>query len=83
MSIDDISCFIVKSRIRGQHNWSGKEFSDLPAKMYFTYQDAVDAIACYWYGGYNNDGADGRVIQIVPLTEDGKNALLKVGVIRL
>lgn len=32
---------IIKS---GKLNWSGKEFSEYPAKIYTSYEEAVDAI---------------------------------------
>ena len=76
-------CFIVKSSRSGEENWSGKEFSGLPAKLYFYYQDAADAIAQYWYGSYNLGVVDDRTVQIVPLTDERKNDLLKNGLIRL
>lgn len=82
IGIMEIECFIIQSYVRGQKTWSGKEFSSDAAKIYSSYQDAADAIAHYWFGGYNLLGFDNRVIKIVPLTEKRKQQLLKIKAIR-
>lgn len=41
---------IIKS---GKKNWSGKEFSHLPAKCYTSFEDAVDAIKAYHFSIYD------------------------------
>lgn len=65
-----IVCFIIKTFYLGKPlNWSGKEWSELPAKVYFSYLEATDAIANYWYGAYNLDTFDDRNITIKPLTD--------------
>lgn len=81
--MESIACFIIKSYVKGEENWSGKEFSTYPAKMYFSYEDATEAIARYWYGNDGINRPDGRLIMIVPLGEIRKNILLKEKSIRL
>lgn len=41
---------IIKS---GKKNWSGKEFSDLPAKVYESFDDAVAALNTYHFFKYD------------------------------
>ena len=43
---------IIKS---GKENWSGKEFSDLPAKIYSSFDDAVSAISSYHFFTFDNE----------------------------
>lgn len=44
---------IITSPYKGRKNWSGKEFSDLPAKLYDTFEDAVNALSAYAFYDYN------------------------------
>jgi hypothetical protein len=43
---------IIKS---GKKNWSGKEFSDLPAKVYSDFDDAITALNSYHFFKYDSD----------------------------
>jgi hypothetical protein len=73
---------IIKSNINGQENWSGKEFSDLPAKVYTSFADAVVAIGGYWLTEFNPE-ADNRAIIFKPLTHSQTEYLIKTGNARL
>lgn len=81
----DISCYIIKCDVRGQKNWSGKEFSQFPAKIYFDYHEVFTALDGYWFHNMDRqrEPGDGRVIKIVPLTDKKKSQLLKQNAIRL
>lgn len=46
---------IIKS---GKKNWSGKEFSDLPAKVYASFDDAVAALNSYHFFKYDEMKAE-------------------------
>jgi len=46
---------IIKS---GKKNWSGKEFSDLPAKVYASFNDAVAALNNYHFFKYDEKKAE-------------------------
>lgn len=61
--------FIIQTNRKHEPNWSGKEWSKYPCKIYHTYWDAANALASYWFGGYNDRGYDHRRIIIRPLTE--------------
>lgn len=77
----EIAAYIIKSNRKACHNWSGKEFSNNKAKIYFNIQDVISALET-WYEGYY-DKPDGRVVKIISLTDNMKNKLLDEGVIRL
>lgn len=72
--------YIVTSRMKGARNWSGKEFSEHPAKLYATADDVVQALLQYWY--HDSDKWDPRQITIVPLNEHEERELLAFGKIR-
>lgn len=46
---------IIKS---GKKNWSGKEFSDLPAKVYTSFDEAVAALKSYHFFAYDEKKAE-------------------------
>jgi hypothetical protein len=74
---------IIKSRVTGQKNWIGKEFSDLPAKAYSTFFDAAQAINQYWVNEWNIKQTDSRVIEFKYLTAHELDSLIKKGLARL
>lgn len=63
---------IIKS---GEKNWSGKEFSDLPAKVYASFDDAVSALNTYHFFKYDKKNAEyvpcesKQKIEIIHLSE--------------
>lgn len=63
---------IIKS---GKKNWSGKEFSDLPAKVYASFDDAVAALNSYHFYQYDEKKAEyvpcqkKQKIEIIHLSE--------------
>lgn len=76
--------FIIKSSNKKEPNWSGKEFSDLPAKIYFSHDDAFDAIKHYWFGSYNLvRPIDNRQITLVPITHEQSKKLIEAKKARL
>lgn len=70
---------IIKS---GKKNWSGKEFSNLPAKIYSNFDDAVASLNCYHFFIFDNEKRDyipcekKQKIEIIPLTEAKESQLL-------
>lgn len=74
---------IIKSNKKKQQNWSGKEWSELPCKIYSSMEDAMDAIKHYWYGGYNLDTHDSRPVTFIPLTEKKKQQAISKAIARL
>lgn len=78
--------FIIKSRSKKEPNWSGKEFSSNPAKIYSSFQDAVDALNGYWFNDFFHQlmgtVPDNRTVLIIPITEEKKQELLTAGAIR-
>lgn len=59
--------FIITSNKKDENNWSGKEFSTLPCKIYYSFDDCHQALSAYWF----NDTIkfDDRMVVITPLTE--------------
>ncbi|MDX1937431.1 MAG: hypothetical protein SFU21_09935 [Flavihumibacter sp.] len=80
-----MSYIIIK---KNKQNWSGKEFSELPAKIYSSFSDAVDALNAYFFIGISEDGASYEKkyhygnISFLFLTEYKKTILLRDGKIR-
>lgn len=74
---------IIKCNRPGQPNWSGKEWSKLPAKIYSSEDEALDAIKHYWYGSYNLKTYDHRAVIFQPLTEEKMQKLIHEGKARL
>lgn len=76
---------IIKS---GKKNWSGKEFSELPAKIYSSFQDAVTAIESYHFYSFDSEkGEYGpcdkmQKIEFIPLRESKEKKLLAAGRVR-
>ena len=76
---------IIKS---GKKNWSGKEFSNLPAKIYSSFQDAYNAIDSYHFYKYNEKKQEFeecdkmQKLEFIFLSEKKQEALLFKGVIR-
>jgi len=68
---------IIKSRVKGEKNWSGKEFSHLPVKLYSSFEDAFQAIQQYWIGEWNAKQFDNRSIEFRPLTDEQARLLIK------
>ncbi len=50
-------------------NWSGKEWSKEPCKIYSSFEEASQAINSYWYGAYNLGTFDSRQVTFVPMSE--------------
>jgi len=83
---------IIKSPYKGKKNWSGKEFSDLPAKAYTNFEDAVAALNSYCFYKFDPDKIEYveqepdeiiREIRIIHLTEKKTKELLTAGKIRI
>lgn len=79
---------IIKS---GKKNWSGKEFSSLPAKIYSDFDDAVSALNSYHFFKlvkFDNGNIEyvpcekKQKIEIIHLTESKLEKLLAAGKIR-
>lgn len=76
---------IIKS---GKKNWSGKEFSDLPAKIYKNFEDAVWALNAYHFFRYDQEKSEyipcekRQKIEIIHLSESKTDRLLAAGKIR-
>jgi hypothetical protein len=76
---------IIKS---GKKNWSGKEFSFLPAKMYSDFDDAVSALNSYHfyiYDAVKNEYVPcekKQKIEIIHITEKQRMKLLYEGKVR-
>ena len=82
---------IVKSPFKGKGNWSGKEFSTNPAKIYSNFDDAVQALQSYCFYKFDEEKNEFieqeddeiiREIRIIHLTEKKLNELLTAGKIR-
>ena len=77
---------IIKS---GKKNWSGKEFSELPAKIYGDFDDVVSALNSYHFWEYcpkKNEYVQKEKMQrltIIHLTESKRELLLSTGQARL
>lgn len=73
---------IIKS---GKKNWSGKEFSGNPAKIYSSFDDAVSALNSYHFFTFNNEKGmhvpveKKQKIEIIHLTEGNERKLLAAG----
>ena len=72
---------IIKSFVKNEENWSGKEFSNNPAKLYASFNDAAGALDCYWFNEWVPE-KDVRPIKIIHLQECQKNKLLGEGKVR-
>jgi hypothetical protein len=76
---------IIKS---GKKNWSGKEFSDYPAKIYTSFDDAVSALNSYHFFTFDDEKCEyipcekKQKIEIIHLTESKERMLLSSGKIR-
>jgi len=77
---------IIKS---GKKNWSGKEFSNLPAKVYSDFDDAVSSLNSYHFFKYDNQKNEyvqcekKQKIEIIHLTEKQKEKLISAGKARI
>lgn len=81
----------MKSPFKGKENWSGKEFSSLPAKIYIDFADAVSALNSYCFYKFDPEKCEYveqdqdeiiREIRIIHLTEKKQNELLAAGKVR-
>ena len=76
---------IIKS---GKKNWSGKEFSNLPAKIYSSFDDVVSTLMAYHFYKFNEKKCEyvpcekKQKIEIIPLTGKRQEALLSAGLVR-
>jgi len=64
--------YIVKSN---KQNWSGKEFSTLPAKLYTSVEAAAGAVSSY-QPGYT------KAFSIKPITQANAEKLSRAGKVR-
>jgi hypothetical protein len=76
--------WIIKS---GKKNWSGKEFSDHPAKIYPSFDECVSALNSYHFWELNDKKCYVQVekkerIEFIPLTTNRQFWLLADGKIR-
>ena len=77
--------WIIKS---GGKNWSGKEFSNSPAKIYTSFDEVVSAIKAYHFLELNEEKKcyeeveKKERVEFIPLTEARQEVLLKAGKIR-
>jgi hypothetical protein len=77
---------IIKS---GKRNWSGKEFSSLPAKVYSDFDDAVSALNSYHFFEFNNQNNEyvacekKQKIEIIHITEGQREKLISAGKARI
>ena len=77
---------IMKS---GKKNWSGKEFSSLPAKIFLSFDDAVTALNCYHFFIFDNQKCEyvpcdkKQKIEIIPLSASDEERLLSTGQIQV
>lgn len=74
---------IITTNRKDAPNWSGKEWSKLPAKIYSNQYEALDAIRHYWYGSYNLNTYDHRPAIFRPLTEKQMIKMIHQGRARL
>ena len=76
---------IIKS---GKNNWSGKEFSNHPAKIYSSFDDAVSSLNSYHFFTFDEKKCEyvpcqkKQKIEIIHLTESNERKLLSAGRIR-
>jgi hypothetical protein len=76
---------IIKS---GKMNWSGKEFSSLPAKIYPSFDDAVSALNSYHFFVLDAENCEYVVfdktqkIQFIFLNESKEKKMLATGSVR-
>lgn len=76
---------IIKS---GKKNWSGKEFSEYPAKVYASFDEAVAALNTYHFFTYDDKKKEyvpcdkKQKIEIIHLTESNERKLLSAGRVR-
>ena len=70
--------FIIKSNHRETPIWEGKSFCEntYRAKIYFSFTEAIAALASYWFNSFV-ENRDNRTVKIIPLSEARKNKLLK------
>ena len=82
---------IIKSPFKGKENWSGKEFSSLPAKIYSDFADAVSALNSYCFYKFDKEKCEYieqdpdeiiREMRIIHLTGKKQDVLLLTGKIR-
>lgn len=77
---------IIKS---GKKNWSGKEFSNLPAKVYSDFEDAVSALNSYHFYKYDNEKNEyvpcekKQKIEIIHIKESQLERLISEGKVRI
>lgn len=74
--------FIIQSNDKKEPNWSGKEFSKLPCKIYGSVTSCADALEGYWFAENPLVKADHRQINIIPLTDVKMMLLTAQGKIR-
>ncbi len=77
---------IIKS---GKKNWSGKEFSNLPAKIYKDFDDVISALNSYHFYEYDKDKGEyletvkTQKLEIIHLSDKKLEYLVKAGLARL
>lgn len=77
---------IIKS---GKKNWSGKGFSNLPAKVYSDFDDAICALNSYHFFYYDNENNEyipcqkKQKIEIIHITEEQRRRLISAGKARI
>lgn len=77
---------IIKS---GKKNWSGKEFSNLPGKVYLDFEAAVDALNSYHFFIFDNEKCEyipcdkNNRIEFIFLNSNKRNKLLSLKKVRL
>ncbi|HET6558088.1 MAG TPA: hypothetical protein VFG54_12285 [Prolixibacteraceae bacterium] len=86
METDEKLWVIIKS---GKKNWSGKEFSDNPAKVYSDFDDAVSALNSYHFYRFDSEKIEYIPVQkkdrieIIHLTDDERDRLIAAGKARM
>lgn len=76
---------IIKSNSK---NWSGKEFSNNPAKLYEDFDDAVNALNSYHFFRYDRDkneyvpAVKMQRLEFIHLTDKKRQLLLEQGKVR-
>jgi hypothetical protein len=79
---------IITSPYKGKRNWSGKSFTDQPAKLYTNFDDAVSALNSYCFFKFDPVKCEYveqeqdeiiREIRIIHLTEKKQNQLMAAG----
>jgi len=78
--------FIIVCDISGEKRWEGKGWSSSqPAKVYSSFDDAVNALKAYWFHGVQEKGVlqpDDRQVIIKPLTQHDLDLYLTQKLIR-